>query len=171
MGTPLPKTLLHPCFGQGGAVFTCGCEERGQSSRRGQGRGQRILRVSYLPQLTACLRKSSSFVILVGFFYFDCSVFQVICDMENQIHKLREELIQVNAQRKQQLLELSHQWEEKKQRVARDHETALNKLKVEAEKMTLDLKKIHAAEIEKALEKVRGSHGASPCGTAQSPQK
>ncbi|XP_063208670.1 centrosomal protein of 112 kDa isoform X5 [Chroicocephalus ridibundus] len=78
---------------------------------------------------------------------------QVICDMENQIHKLREELIQVNAQRKQQLLELSHQWEEKKQRVARDHETALNKLKVEAEKMTLDLKKIHAAEIEKALEK------------------
>ncbi|NWU48779.1 CE112 protein, partial [Dromas ardeola] len=78
---------------------------------------------------------------------------QVICDMENQIHKLREELIQVNAQRKQQLLELSHQWEEEKQRVARDHETALNKLKVEAEKMTLDLKKIHAAETEKALEK------------------
>ncbi|NWX76883.1 CE112 protein, partial [Alca torda] len=78
---------------------------------------------------------------------------QVICDMENQIHKLREELIQVNAQRKQQLLELSHQWEEEKQRVARDHETALNKLKVEAEKMTLDLKKIHAAEIEKTLEK------------------
>uniref|UniRef100_A0A8C3KED2 Centrosomal protein 112 n=1 Tax=Calidris pygmaea TaxID=425635 RepID=A0A8C3KED2_9CHAR len=78
---------------------------------------------------------------------------QVICDMENQIHKLREELIQVNAQRKQQLLELSHQWEEEKQRVARDHETAMNKMKVEAEKMTLDLKKIHAAETEKALEK------------------
>ncbi|XP_014807770.1 PREDICTED: centrosomal protein of 112 kDa isoform X2 [Calidris pugnax] len=78
---------------------------------------------------------------------------QVICDMENQIHKLREELVQVNAQRKQQLLELSHQWEEEKQRVARDHETAMNKMKVEAEKITLDLKKIHAAETEKALEK------------------
>ncbi|KAM6376778.1 centrosomal protein of 112 kDa isoform 1-T2 [Pluvialis apricaria] len=78
---------------------------------------------------------------------------QVICDMENQIHKLREELMQVNAQRKQQLLELSHQWEEEKQRVARDHETALKKLKVEAEKITLDLKKLHAAETEKALEK------------------
>uniref|UniRef100_A0A8C0BCR5 Centrosomal protein 112 n=1 Tax=Buteo japonicus TaxID=224669 RepID=A0A8C0BCR5_9AVES len=78
---------------------------------------------------------------------------QVICDMENQIHVLREELIQVNAQRKQQLLELSHQWEEEKQRAARDHETAVNKLKVEAEKMTLDLKKIHVAETEKALDK------------------
>ncbi|XP_075297276.1 centrosomal protein of 112 kDa isoform X1 [Opisthocomus hoazin] len=78
---------------------------------------------------------------------------QVICDMENQIHKLKEELIQVNTQRKQQLLELNHQWEEQKQRAARDHETAMNKLKVEAEKMTLDLKKIHAAETEKALDK------------------
>ncbi|XP_029870737.1 centrosomal protein of 112 kDa isoform X3 [Aquila chrysaetos chrysaetos] len=78
---------------------------------------------------------------------------QVICDMENQIHVLREELIQVNTQRKQQLLELSHQWEEEKQRAARDHETAVNKLKVEAEKITLDLKKIHVAETEKALDK------------------
>uniref|UniRef100_A0A8C0BD23 Centrosomal protein 112 n=1 Tax=Buteo japonicus TaxID=224669 RepID=A0A8C0BD23_9AVES len=92
---------------------------------------------------------------------------QVICDMENQIHVLREELIQVNAQRKQQLLELSHQWEEEKQRAARDHETAVNKLKVEAEKMTLDLKKIHVAETEKALDKVRGLHRAASCGMAK----
>lgn len=109
-----------------------------------------------------------------GVFYFVCSLFQVICDMENQIHVLREELIQVNAQRKQQLLELSHQWEEEKQRAARDHETAVNKLKVEAEKMTLDLKKIHVAETEKALDKVRGLHRAASCGMAkgeQSPQK
>lgn len=113
-------------------------------------------------------------VLVFCFSYFVCSLFQVICDMENQIHKLREELIQVNAQRKQQLLELSHQWEEEKKRVARDHETALKKLKVEAEKVTLDLKKTHAAETEKALEKVRGSHGAASRGTAggqQSPQK
>ncbi|NXW13729.1 CE112 protein, partial [Circaetus pectoralis] len=78
---------------------------------------------------------------------------QVICDMENQIHVLREELIQVNTQRKQQLLELSHQWEEERQRTARDHETAVNKLKAEAEKMTSDLKKIHVAETEAALDK------------------
>uniref|UniRef100_A0A8C0I8D4 Centrosomal protein 112 n=1 Tax=Bubo bubo TaxID=30461 RepID=A0A8C0I8D4_BUBBB len=89
---------------------------------------------------------------------------QIICDMENQIHKLREELVQVNAQRKQQLLELSHQWEEERQRAARDHEAAVNKLKVEAEKMTLELKKIHVAETEKALDKVRGLHRAASCG-------
>ncbi|XP_062447575.1 centrosomal protein of 112 kDa isoform X2 [Rhea pennata] len=80
---------------------------------------------------------------------------QVICDMETQIHKLREELMQVNAQRKQQLVELSLLREEK-QRAAREHETTVNKLKAEAEKMTLDLKKVHAAETEKALEKASG---------------
>ncbi|XP_010224286.1 PREDICTED: centrosomal protein of 112 kDa [Tinamus guttatus] len=78
---------------------------------------------------------------------------QVICDMEAQIHKLREELVQVNAQRKQQLVELSLLREEEKQRAAREHEAAVSKLKAEAEKMTLDLKKVHAAETEKALEK------------------
>ncbi|NXK80037.1 CE112 protein, partial [Amazona guildingii] len=77
---------------------------------------------------------------------------QVICDMKNKIHKLEEELIQVNTQRKQQLLELGHQREEK-QRAARDHEVTLNKLKVEAEKKMLDLKRIHTAEMEKALDK------------------
>uniref|UniRef100_A0A8C8BEA1 Centrosomal protein 112 n=1 Tax=Otus sunia TaxID=257818 RepID=A0A8C8BEA1_9STRI len=80
---------------------------------------------------------------------------QIICDMENQIHKLREELVQVNAQRKQQLLELSHQREEERQRAARDHEAAVNKLKVEAEKMTLELKKIHVAETEKANSRLK----------------
>ncbi|XP_030317529.1 centrosomal protein of 112 kDa [Calypte anna] len=78
---------------------------------------------------------------------------QVICDLENQVCKLREELIQVDAQRKQQLLELKHQWEEEKQRAARDHEAAVNKLKAEAEIMTLHLKKLHTAETEKALDK------------------
>ncbi|NXI49440.1 CE112 protein, partial [Chloroceryle aenea] len=78
---------------------------------------------------------------------------QVICDMENQIRKLKEELIQVNSQWTQQLRELKHQWEEEKQKETRDHETALKKLKVEAEKMTLDLKKMHTAEAEKALDK------------------
>nr|XP_042696932.1 centrosomal protein of 112 kDa isoform X3 [Chrysemys picta bellii] len=78
---------------------------------------------------------------------------QIIHDMEAQIHKLREELIQVNAQRKQQLVELSLLREEEKQRAARDHETAVNKLKAESEKMALDLKRTHAAETEMTLEK------------------
>lgn len=81
--------------------------------------------------------------------------------MEQQLQQLREELVQVKAQRKQQLLELRRQWEEEKQRAARDHEAVVKKLKVEAEKMAFDLKKIHTAEAEKALDKVRGSRGAA----------
>uniref|UniRef100_A0A670ZU09 Centrosomal protein 112 n=1 Tax=Pseudonaja textilis TaxID=8673 RepID=A0A670ZU09_PSETE len=81
---------------------------------------------------------------------------QIICDMEAQIHTLREELIQVNTQRKQQLVELSLLREEEKQRVARDHETAMNKMKAESEKIILDLKKANAVEKEMALEKANG---------------
>ncbi|XP_027626957.1 centrosomal protein of 112 kDa isoform X1 [Tupaia chinensis] len=78
---------------------------------------------------------------------------QVLADMEAQVHKLREELINVNSQRKQQLVELGLLREEEKQRAARDHETAVNKLKAESEKMKLELKKTHAAETEMTLEK------------------
>ncbi|XP_013358685.1 PREDICTED: centrosomal protein of 112 kDa isoform X3 [Chinchilla lanigera] len=79
---------------------------------------------------------------------------QVIADMEMQVHKLREELIHVNSQRKQQLVELGLLREEEKQRVARDHEAAVNKLKAESEKMKIELKKTHAAETEMTLDKV-----------------
>lgn len=75
--------------------------------------------------------------------------------MEMQVHKLREELINVNSQRKQQLVELGLLREEEKQRAARDHEAAINKLKAESEKMKMELKKTHAAETEMTLEKVR----------------
>ncbi|XP_005402196.1 PREDICTED: centrosomal protein of 112 kDa isoform X1 [Chinchilla lanigera] len=78
---------------------------------------------------------------------------QVIADMEMQVHKLREELIHVNSQRKQQLVELGLLREEEKQRVARDHEAAVNKLKAESEKMKIELKKTHAAETEMTLDK------------------
>ncbi|XP_008269956.2 centrosomal protein of 112 kDa isoform X8 [Oryctolagus cuniculus] len=78
---------------------------------------------------------------------------QVIADMEAQVHKLREELINVNSQRKQQLIELGLLREEEKQRTARDHETAINRMKAESEKMKLELKKTHAAETEVTLEK------------------
>ncbi|XP_058531335.1 centrosomal protein of 112 kDa isoform X2 [Ochotona princeps] len=78
---------------------------------------------------------------------------QVIADMEAQVHKLREELISVNSQRKQQLVELGLLREEEKQRTARDHELAISKMKAESEKMKLELKKTHAAETEMTLEK------------------
>ncbi|VFV22304.1 coiled-coil domain-containing [Lynx pardinus] len=78
---------------------------------------------------------------------------QAIADMEAQVHKLREELIHVNSQRKQQLVELGLLREEEKQKAARDHETAVYKLKAESEKMKLELKRAHAAETDVALEK------------------
>ncbi|XP_019493358.1 PREDICTED: centrosomal protein of 112 kDa isoform X2 [Hipposideros armiger] len=79
---------------------------------------------------------------------------QVVADMEAQVHKLREELINVNSQRKQQLVELGLLREEEKQRAARDHETAVSKLRAESEKMKIELKKTHAAETELTLEKI-----------------
>lgn len=78
---------------------------------------------------------------------------QVIADMEAQVHKLREELIHVNTQRKQQLVELGLLREEEKQRAARDHEATVSKLKAESEKMKIELRKTHAAETEMTLEK------------------
>ncbi|XP_043441011.1 centrosomal protein of 112 kDa isoform X2 [Prionailurus bengalensis] len=78
---------------------------------------------------------------------------QAIADMEAQVHKLREELIHVNSQRKQQLVELGLLREEEKQKAARDHETTVYKLKAESEKMKLELKRAHAAETDVALEK------------------
>ncbi|KAF6092901.1 centrosomal protein 112 [Phyllostomus discolor] len=78
---------------------------------------------------------------------------QVIADMEAQVHKLREELINVNSQRKQQLVELGLLREEEKQRATRDHEAVVSKLKAESEKMKIELKKTHAAETEMTLEK------------------
>ncbi|XP_073901408.1 centrosomal protein of 112 kDa isoform X13 [Castor canadensis] len=78
---------------------------------------------------------------------------QVIADMEAQVHKLRQELVNVNSQRKQQLVELGLLREEEKQKAARDHETAVSKLRAESEKMKIELKKTHAAEKELTLEK------------------
>lgn len=86
---------------------------------------------------------------------------KVIADMEAQVHRLREELVSVNSQRKQQLVELGLLREEEKQRAARDHEAAVSKLKAESEKMRLELKKSHAAETELTLEKVGGRAGGS----------
>lgn len=72
----------------------------------------------------------------------------------------------MKAQQKQQLMELSLQREQERQRAARDHRAAVSQLKAETERMVQDLKKVHAAETEKALDKVRKSSRAASCGTA-----
>ncbi|XP_039937721.1 centrosomal protein of 112 kDa isoform X2 [Hirundo rustica] len=78
---------------------------------------------------------------------------QVICSLEHQIRKLREELIQANALQNHQLLELSLQRDEEKLKAARDKEAALSSMKMEMEKVISDLKKKHTAETEAALVK------------------
>uniref|UniRef100_A0A8C3V235 Centrosomal protein 112 n=1 Tax=Catharus ustulatus TaxID=91951 RepID=A0A8C3V235_CATUS len=78
---------------------------------------------------------------------------QVISCLERQIRKLREELIQANALRNHQLLDLSLQRDEEKLKAARDKEAALNSLKVEMEKVISELKMKHTAETEAALNK------------------
>ncbi|XP_062886701.1 centrosomal protein of 112 kDa isoform X4 [Mobula hypostoma] len=77
---------------------------------------------------------------------------QTIGELEAQVHQLREELIQVNSQRKQQLVELGLLREEEKQKALRDHEATVNKLKAEMERMKLELQKTNAAEMEQAVE-------------------
>lgn len=110
--------------------------------------------VNFLCLVAFC---SSSFtaLLVISSDHFPIFKNKVIADMEAQVHKLREELISVNSQRKQQLVELGLLREEEKQRTARDHEAAVNKLKAESEKMKIELKKTHAAETEMTLEKVR----------------
>ncbi|XP_072270178.1 centrosomal protein of 112 kDa [Pyxicephalus adspersus] len=78
---------------------------------------------------------------------------KTISELEAQVYKLKEELIQVNAQRKQQLLELGHLREEEKQRSAQEHQIALSKLRREMEGTKLELQKKHAAHTQEALEK------------------
>ncbi|XP_072414988.1 centrosomal protein of 112 kDa isoform X4 [Chiloscyllium punctatum] len=78
---------------------------------------------------------------------------QTITELESQVHQLREELIQVNSQRKQQLVELGLLREEEKQRALHDHETTVNKLKAEMERMKLEIQKTNAAEMEHVVER------------------
>ncbi|XP_018428721.1 PREDICTED: centrosomal protein of 112 kDa, partial [Nanorana parkeri] len=83
---------------------------------------------------------------------------KTISELEAQVYKLKEELIQGNGQRKQQLLELGHLREEEKQRTAQEHHMALSKLRKEMEATKLELQKRHAAQTQEALEKVRAPY-------------
>ncbi|XP_063816911.1 centrosomal protein of 112 kDa [Pseudophryne corroboree] len=78
---------------------------------------------------------------------------QTISELQTQVYSLKEELIQVNSQRKQQLVELGHLRDEEKQKTAQEHHMAMSKLRAEAEAMRLELQRTHAAETQQALEK------------------
>ncbi|XP_056023139.1 centrosomal protein of 112 kDa-like isoform X2 [Ostrea edulis] len=76
-----------------------------------------------------------------------------ITQHERQIQELREEVVQANQLRKQQLVELGLLREEEKQKMLREHESEVIKLRSEMEQQRLDLQKTHSTELEKMLEK------------------
>ncbi|KAM9296588.1 centrosomal protein of 112 kDa [Gastrophryne carolinensis] len=76
-----------------------------------------------------------------------------IAELEAQVYKLKEELIQVNSQRKQQLFELGHLREEERQRSTQEHQAAISKLRSEMEATKQDLQRKHATQTQEALEK------------------
>ncbi|XP_075701374.1 uncharacterized protein LOC142665554 [Rhinoderma darwinii] len=83
---------------------------------------------------------------------------QTISELENQLYKMKEELIQVNAQRKQQLLELGHLRDEEKHKSAQEHQKTMSKLRAEMESMRVDLQRTHAAHSQEALEKASSDY-------------
>ncbi|XP_064613051.1 centrosomal protein of 112 kDa-like [Liolophura sinensis] len=81
---------------------------------------------------------------------------KIINDLEKQCRDQREELVQCNQLRKQQLVELGLLREEEKQKMQRDQEAQLARLRTEMEQQKLELQKTHSAEMEKTLDKANG---------------
>ncbi|PVD38829.1 hypothetical protein C0Q70_01453 [Pomacea canaliculata] len=69
------------------------------------------------------------------------------------VSELKEELVQANQLRKQQLVELGLLREEEKQKMQRDHEVELARCRTDAEQQRLELQKMHSSETERLLEK------------------
>lgn len=67
----------------------------------------------------------------------------------------RDDLLQANMMRKQQLVELNLLREEEKSRMEREHASVVAKIKAEADQQRLDLEKKHSVAMEQSLEKVR----------------
>ncbi|XP_041362418.1 centrosomal protein of 112 kDa-like isoform X2 [Gigantopelta aegis] len=78
---------------------------------------------------------------------------KTISELEAQVRELREELVQSNQLRKQQLVELGLLREEEKQKMQRDHEAEVLRLRSELEQQRLELQKTHSTEMETMLEK------------------
>lgn len=80
---------------------------------------------------------------------------QTIAELESQVHCLREELNQLDAQRKQQLLELGLLREEEKRKAAQEHQDAIGKLQAEMDRIRPELQSVHTSEMELAAKQVR----------------
>ncbi|XP_046339268.2 centrosomal protein of 112 kDa-like isoform X3 [Haliotis rufescens] len=76
-----------------------------------------------------------------------------LTEFESQVRELREELVQSNQLRKQQLVELGLLREEEKQKMLRDHEAEMGRMRSDMEQQRLELQKLHSSEMETMLEK------------------
>uniref|UniRef100_A0A2C9KUV2 DUF4485 domain-containing protein n=1 Tax=Biomphalaria glabrata TaxID=6526 RepID=A0A2C9KUV2_BIOGL len=74
-------------------------------------------------------------------------------DNERCIRELREDLLQANQLRKQQLVELGLLREEEKQKMHRDHEAEIARVRGEMEQQRLTLQRTHSTDMENVLEK------------------
>ncbi|XP_006814744.1 centrosomal protein of 112 kDa-like [Saccoglossus kowalevskii] len=81
---------------------------------------------------------------------------QTINELEKQVRDLREEVIQSNSLRKQQIVELGLLREEEKQKSAREYEADVSQLKSQMEQQKLQLQREHSNDMEKALEQTNG---------------
>ncbi|RXM36796.1 Centrosomal protein of 112 kDa [Acipenser ruthenus] len=80
---------------------------------------------------------------------------QTIAELESQVHCLREELNQLDAQRKLQLLELGLLREEEKRKAAQEHQDAIVKLQAEMDRIRPELQSVHTSEMELAAEQTK----------------
>jgi len=74
---------------------------------------------------------------------------------ENQLRELREELVSVNASRRQQLVELGLLREEERQKMTTESQKAIAKLESEMDQQRLEQHKQHAAELERQSDKMK----------------
>ncbi|KAL5018699.1 hypothetical protein ScPMuIL_004421 [Solemya velum] len=73
--------------------------------------------------------------------------------LEHRVQELREEVVQANQLRKQQLVELGLLREEEKQKMQRDQDSQLTRMGNDLEQQRLDLQKTHSLEMEAMLKK------------------
>lgn len=77
---------------------------------------------------------------------------KTISELEQQLRSLKEEMLQSDSLRKQQLVELGLLREEERQKVQREHETEVRQLRSEVDQYRISLQKEHSTQMEEAMQ-------------------
>ncbi|KAJ8251773.1 hypothetical protein GJAV_G00225280 [Gymnothorax javanicus] len=78
---------------------------------------------------------------------------QTISQLEGQVHRLRDDLLQAHGQREQQLKELGLLRDEERQRAAHEQEAAVSRARAETQRLREELERAHTADRKQAVEK------------------